>query len=58
MSLAVKENIKSVSLIILGIFPASFGLKGFLIRNHFIDGGVNRYQARDWQSQKAGKRGR
>jgi uncharacterized membrane-anchored protein YitT (DUF2179 family) len=40
MSLAVKENIKSILLIILGIFSASFGLKGFLIPNHFIDGGV------------------
>ena len=40
MSLAVKENIKSIFLIILGIFSASFGLKGFLIPNHFIDGGV------------------
>jgi uncharacterized membrane-anchored protein YitT (DUF2179 family) len=40
MSLAVKENIKGAFLIILGIFSASFGLKGFLIPNHFIDGGV------------------
>jgi uncharacterized membrane-anchored protein YitT (DUF2179 family) len=40
MSLAVRENIKSIFLIILGIFSASFGLKGFLIPNHFIDGGV------------------
>lgn len=40
MSLAVKENIKSTILIVLGIFSASFGLKGFLLPNHFIDGGV------------------
>ncbi len=40
MSLAVKENIKSIILIILGIFSASFGLKGFLLPNQFIDGGV------------------
>jgi uncharacterized membrane-anchored protein YitT (DUF2179 family) len=40
MSLAVKENIKSIFLIILGIFSASFGLKGFLLPNQFIDGGV------------------
>jgi len=40
MSLVVKENIKSIFLIILGIFCASFGLKGFLIPNQFIDGGV------------------
>ncbi len=40
MSLGAKENIKSIVLIILGIFSASFGLKGFLIPNQFIDGGV------------------
>ena len=40
MSLAAKENIKSTIFIILGIFSASFGLKGFLIPNQFIDGGV------------------
>lgn len=36
----IKENIKGVLLITLGIFSASFGLKGFLLPNHFIDGGV------------------
>jgi len=40
MSLGAKENIKSTIFIILGIFSASFGLKGFLIPNQFIDGGV------------------
>src|SRR5512136_2598597 len=40
MSPAIKENIRSILLLILGIFSASFGLKGFLIPNHFIDGGV------------------
>lgn len=40
MSSAVKENAKSILLIVLGIFSASFGLKGFLIPNEFIDGGV------------------
>ena len=40
MSSAVKENAKSILLIALGIFSASFGLKGFLIPNEFIDGGV------------------
>jgi uncharacterized membrane-anchored protein YitT (DUF2179 family) len=40
MSLGAKENIKSIIFIILGIFSASFGLKGFLIPNQFIDGGV------------------
>ncbi|MFN2516858.1 MAG: YitT family protein [Pyrinomonadaceae bacterium] len=27
-------------LILLGIFSAGFGLKGFLLSSHFIDGGV------------------
>ncbi|MDP4223844.1 MAG: YitT family protein [Bacteroidota bacterium] len=40
MSLTAKENIRSIIFITIGIFSASFGLKGFLIPNHFIDGGV------------------
>lgn len=40
MSSAFKENTRSILLIISGIFAASFGLKGFLIPNEFIDGGV------------------
>src|SRR6476620_1954228 len=31
---------RSVVLILLGIFSAAFGLKGFLLSSHFIDGGV------------------
>jgi len=31
---------KDFILIILGIFSASFGFKGFLLTNHFIDGGA------------------
>lgn len=31
---------KSVALILLGIISAGFGLKGFLLSSHFIDGGV------------------
>ncbi|MCC6599614.1 MAG: YitT family protein [Crocinitomicaceae bacterium] len=31
---------KDILLIIAGIFSASLGLKGFLLTNHFIDGGV------------------
>lgn len=34
------NNVRSVILIIAGIFMVSFGLKGFLLPNHFIDGGV------------------
>ncbi len=33
-------HLKGTLLIIVGIFSASFGLKGFLLPNHFIDGGV------------------
>jgi uncharacterized membrane-anchored protein YitT (DUF2179 family) len=35
----VRETI-NVSLIVLGIFSAAFGLKGFLLSSRFIDGGV------------------
>lgn len=37
---SIKRNIKDVILITVGIFSASFGFKGFLLTNHFIDGGV------------------
>jgi uncharacterized membrane-anchored protein YitT (DUF2179 family) len=33
-------HLKGAFLIVLGIFSASFGLKGFLLPNQFIDGGV------------------
>jgi uncharacterized membrane-anchored protein YitT (DUF2179 family) len=39
----VKKIIKEVvsgALVVLGIFSAGFGLKGFLLPSHFIDGGV------------------
>lgn len=36
----VKKNIQDSFLIMLGILSASLGLKGFLIPNGFIDGGV------------------
>jgi len=32
--------VKDVLLIGLGVFSAAFGLKGFLLHNDFIDGGV------------------
>lgn len=35
-----KRNSKDFFLITLGIFSASFGFKGFLLTNHFIDGGA------------------
>jgi len=36
----LKRNIRDGILILVGVFSAAFGLKGFLITNHFIDGGV------------------
>lgn len=39
-SIAIRRNIKDFFLISIGIFSAAFGLKGFLLTNHFIDGGV------------------
>ena len=36
----LKRNIRDGILIVLGVFSAAFGLKGFLITNQFIDGGV------------------
>lgn len=35
-----KRQLKDFVLITIGIFSASFGLKGFLLTNHFIDGGA------------------
>ena len=35
-----RSLIKDSLLIIAGIFSAAFGLKGFLLSSHFIDGGV------------------
>ncbi len=36
----IKHGIKDLLLITIGIFSAAFGLKGFLLTNHFIDGGA------------------
>lgn len=35
-----KDILKDILLIVLGIFCAGMGLKGFLLPSHFIDGGV------------------
>lgn len=37
---ALRRNTRSIFFIALGILSASFGLKGFLLPNNFIDGGV------------------
>jgi uncharacterized membrane-anchored protein YitT (DUF2179 family) len=34
------SNMKDMVLIVIGIFSAAFGFKGFLLTNHFIDGGA------------------
>ncbi|MFN8278739.1 MAG: YitT family protein [Saprospiraceae bacterium] len=36
----LKRQLKDFILITIGIFSASFGFKGFLLTNHFIDGGA------------------
>lgn len=38
--ISFKRNVKNVLLIVIGIFSASFGFKGFLLTNDFIDGGA------------------
>lgn len=38
--ITAKHAIKDFFLITIGIFSASFGFKGFLLTNHFIDGGA------------------
>jgi hypothetical protein len=38
--ITIRRLVKDFFLITAGIFAAAFGLKGFLLTNHFIDGGV------------------
>ena len=40
LRITIKSQIRDLILICIGIFLASFGLKGFLIPNGFIDGGA------------------
>lgn len=40
LKITVKRHFKDLILILVGIFSASFGFKGFLLTNHFIDGGA------------------
>ena len=35
-----RRYLKDLVLIVLGVFSAAFGFKGFLLSNHFIDGGA------------------
>src|SRR3954469_401694 len=34
------SNIRAILFLVAGVFSAGFGLKGFLLPNHFIDGGA------------------
>ncbi|HLP39730.1 YitT family protein [Lacibacter sp.] len=38
--ITLKRHLKDIILITAGIFSAAFGFKGFLLTNHFIDGGA------------------
>lgn len=38
--ITIKRHVKDLLLIVAGIVAASFGFKGFLLSNHFIDGGA------------------
>lgn len=40
LKIVLREHAKDAFLVTLGIFSASFGLKGFLLANRFIDGGA------------------
>jgi len=40
LKITITRTIKDIFLITLGIFSAAFGFKGFLLTNHFIDGGA------------------
>jgi uncharacterized membrane-anchored protein YitT (DUF2179 family) len=40
LKVLIFSQIKDIGLIVIGIFSAAFGFKGFLLTNHFIDGGV------------------
>lgn len=40
LMITLKETFKDIFLILIGVFSAAFGFKGFLLTNHFIDGGA------------------
>lgn len=40
LQITLRRNLKDCLLIVMGIFSAAFGFKGFLLSNHFIDGGA------------------
>ncbi|HMW13866.1 MAG TPA: YitT family protein [Chitinophagales bacterium] len=38
--ISIKSSIKEIAFMLVGIFSAAFGLKGFLLPNDFLDGGA------------------
>ena len=40
LKITFRRHLKDLVLITIGVFSASFGFKGFLLTNHFIDGGA------------------
>lgn len=40
LRITIRRTLKDIVLITAGIFSATFGFKGFLLTNHFIDGGA------------------
>jgi uncharacterized membrane-anchored protein YitT (DUF2179 family) len=38
--IGLMKNIRDSIFILIGVFSAAFGLEGFLLKNHFIDGGA------------------
>ena len=40
LAASLSQRVKNVGLVLAGILSAGFGLKGFLLSSHFIDGGV------------------
>jgi uncharacterized membrane-anchored protein YitT (DUF2179 family) len=40
LKITIRNHFRDLLLVVLGIFSASFGFKGFLLTNHFIDGGA------------------
>lgn len=40
LKLSAKQTSRNIVMITMGVFSATFGFKGFLLTNHFIDGGA------------------
>ena len=44
LQVELKHEVKNYLYILIGVFSAGFGLKGFLLPNQFIDGGATGVQ--------------